>query len=124
MRAANRSYRTSAAAGSRWPNDRISESSGRFALDRTRSTVLGRCTDGNRARLWVNGGSVRSLFDVGPEVLEDEGGVILVPPDHEIPVIEVVLGANPTNTDDGERRTPADGEPVRLLGLRLQLADV
>src|SRR6266545_376996 len=121
MRAANRSYRTSAAAGSRWPNDRISESSGRFSFDRTRSTVLGRSTHGNRARLcWTVVGC--ALFDVGPDVLEDEGREVLVPPDHEVPLVEVVLSGNPPPGDEGERGRPAIDEGVRLLVLRRRLS--
>src|SRR6266545_1192349 len=121
MRAANRSYRTSAAAGSRRPNDRISESSGRFSFDRTRSTVLGRSTHGNRARLcWTVVG--RALFDVGPDVLEDERREVLIPPDHEVPLVEVVLSGNPPPGDEGERGRPAIDEGVRLLVLRRRLS--
>src|SRR4029453_1623325 len=114
MRAAKRSYRTSAAAGSRWPNDRISDSSGRCSFDRTRGTVLGReyAWEPGPALGPVGGGA---LFDVGGDVLEDQGREVLVPSDHEVPLVEVMLGGNPPPGDQGESGRPATDQGARLL---------
>src|SRR4029450_36672 len=140
MRAAKRSYRTSAAAGARWPNDRISDSSGRSSFDRTRGTVLGReyawepgpaLGTGVGGALFDVGRGVRedqgrelrgAVSDVGRDVLEDQGREVLVPSDHEVPLVEVMLGGNPPPGDQGERGRPAIDEGGRLLVLGPRLA--